>query len=334
MFGWLFARLPAAVYTAHAMTKKLFLLFIAAFCSVPGSLPGSLLISAQCCPEKPAAEKKEVLWQKLQEEIRTVDQRLDGVMGLAVEDLTSGEKFFIHGDEIMPQASSIKITVLANLYLQAQQGKLKLTDEYIVRKEDLVDGSDIMLGLTPGVTRLTLRDLATMMVAVSDNSATNVLIRRVGMENVNAMLENMGLHATKLRRQMMDLKAAGEGRENISTPREMMTLLETIYRGKLLNKEMTADFLKMLSTHKESSLLQGLPDDVVAANKPGELEAVRNDSGIVMVKNRPYILCVMTTYLKDEKEGSAAIRKISALAYSYFDRVSRASEYGRVVSPK
>jgi beta-lactamase class A len=91
----------------------------------------------------------------------------------------------------MPQASSIKIAVLANLYFQAQQGKLKLTEEYVVRKEDLVPGSDILLGLTPGVTRLTLRDLATMMVAVSDNSATNVLIRRVGMDNVNAMLDSL-----------------------------------------------------------------------------------------------------------------------------------------------
>src|ERR1041385_2641060 len=308
------------------MTKGIFLPVFLILCSVSAT--------AQCCPEKPAAEKRQALWQKLQEELRSVDQHLDGVMGLAVKDLTSGETFFIHGDEIMPQASSIKIAVLANLYLQAQQGKLKLTDEYVVRKEDLVDGSDIMLGLTPGVTRLTLRDLATMMVAVSDNSATNVLIGRVGMENVNTMLDSLGLHATRLRRQMMDLKAAGEGRENVSTPREMMTLLETIYRGKLLNNEMTADFIKVLSTHKESSLLQGLPDDAVAANKPGELEAVRNDSGIIFVKNRPYILCVMTTYLKDEKEGSATIRRITALTYSYFDRVSRASEYGRVVSPK
>jgi len=308
------------------MIRKLALSMIAMFCGLPAM--------AQCCPEKPAAEKQQVLWQKLQEELRSVDHELDGVMGLAVKDLTSGETFFLHGDEIMPQASSIKIAVLADLYLQAQQGKLKLTDEYVVRQEDLVTGSDIMLGLTPGVTRLTLRDLATMMVAVSDNSATNVLIHRVGMENVNAMLERLGLHATRLRRQMMDLKAASEGRENVSTPREMMTLLETVYRGKLLNKEMTADFIKMLSTHKESSLLQGLPDDAVAASKPGELEAVRNDSGIIFLKNRPYILCVMTTYLKDEKDGSAAIRKISALTYSYFDRVARASEYGRVVSPK
>src|SRR5262249_2952718 len=290
--------------------------------------------SAQCCPQKPQTAKRQVLWQKLQEQIRAIDHQLDGVLALAVKDLTSGEEFFINTDEIMPQASSIKIAVLAELYREVQQGKLKLTDEYIVRKEDLVTGSDIMLGLTPGVTRLTLRDLATMMVAVSDNSATNGLIGRVGMENVNAMLESQGLHATRLRRKMMDLKAAGEGRENVATPREMMTLLETIYRGKLLNKEMTEDFLKLLSTHKESALLQGLPDDAVAANKPGELEAVRNDSGIVMVKNRPYILCVMTSYLKDEKDGSAAIRKIAALTYSYFDRVGRASDYGRVVSPK
>src|SRR5579871_1137585 len=324
------ARGSASVYTAHAMTKKLFLLFIATLCS----LPGSLTMSAQCCPQEPHIEKRQALWQKLQEEIHGVDQNLNGVMGLAIKDLTSNETFFIHPDEVMPQASSIKIAVLANLYLQAQQGKLKLTDEYVVRKEDLVDGSDIMLGLTPGVTRLTLRDLATIMVAVSDNSATNVLIGRLGMENVNAMLGSMGLNTTKLRRQMMDLKAASEGRENVSTPREMMTLLETIYRGKLLNKEMTADFMKVLGTRSESSLLQVLPDDAVAASKPGELEAVRNDSGIIFVKNRPYVLCVMTAYLKDEKEGSAAIRKISALAYSYFDRVSRASEYGRVVSTK
>jgi beta-lactamase class A len=289
---------------------------------------------AQCCPEKPSTEKRQVLWQKLQTEIRRVDEQLDGVLAVAVKDLTSGEEFLIRGDEVMPQASSIKIAVLANLYLQAQQGRLKLGDEYVVRKEDLVPGSDILLGLTPGVTRLTLRDLATVMIAVSDNSATNVLIDRLGFENVNQMLQQMGLHNTRLRRKMMDLKAASEGRENISTPREMMTLLEAIYRGKLLNTQMTDDFLKVLSTHKESSILQALPDDAIAANKPGELEAVRNDSGIVLVKNRPFILCVMTSYLKDEKEGSAAIRKIAALAYSYFDRVSRASDYGRVVSPK
>lgn len=253
-------------------------------------------------------------------------------MGVAIEDLSNSDHLFLREDEVFAQASSIKVAVLADLYLQAQEGKLKLTDLYTVQSSDLVPDSDIMGGLTPGVTRLTLRDLATMMVAVSDNSATNVLIDRVGMQNVNAMLDSLGLAHTRLRRKMMDLQAAKEGRENISTPREMMTLLAALYQGKLLNKETTADFFKMLSTNKESFIPRDLPADLKVANKPGELEAVRNDCGIVFVEGRPYVICVMTAFLRNEREGEEAISKVSLEAWRMFDRLSRATEYGRVVS--
>jgi beta-lactamase class A len=285
-------------------------------------------------PSSPTSnEKRQLLWQKLESTIHDVDQHLDGVMGVAIEDLTTGDHFFLHENEVFAQASSIKITVLAELYRQAEKGKLKLTDLYTVQTSDLVPDSDIMGGLTPGVTRITLRDLATMMVAVSDNSATNVLIDRVGMDNVNAMLDSLALSHTRLRRKMMDLKAASEGRENVSTPREMMTLLDAIYRGKVLSKESTADFFKMLSTNKSSWIPRDLPADLKIANKPGALEAVRNDSGIVFVEGRPYVICVMTAFLRDERDGEEAISKISVAAWRMFDRLSRASEYGRVVSP-
>lgn len=280
-----------------------------------------------------APSKQEVLWQKLEANISDVDHGLDGVLGVAILDLSSGQKFLLHGDDVFPQASSIKVAVLAELYRQSQAGKLKLTDLYTVQATDLVPDSTIMGGLTPGVTRITLRDLATMMIAVSDNSATNVLIDRVGMENVNALMDSLGLAHTRLRRKMMDLKAASEGRENISTPAEMMTLLEDLYRGKVLNKEMTADFFVMLSTPKNSFIPRDLPEGLKIANKPGELEGVRNDSGVVFVENRPYVICVMTTYLHRERDGEEAIAKISAAAYRMFDRLARASEYGRVVSP-
>ena len=279
------------------------------------------------------SEKQKVLWQKLDASIRDVDAHLDGVMGVAIEDLTTGDQYFLHENEVFAQASSIKITVLANLYLQGQQGKLKLTDLYTVQSSDLVPDSDIMGGLTPGVTRVTFRDLATMMVAVSDNSATNVLIDRVGMDNVNAMLDSLGLEHTRLRRKMMDLEAAKQGRENISTPREMMRLLDAIYRGKVLDKESTADFFKVLSTGKDSWIPRDLPADVKIANKPGSLEGVRNDSGIVFVEGRPYVICVMTAFLANERDGEEAISKVSLAAWRMFDRLSRASEYGRVVSP-
>jgi len=132
---------------------------------------------------------------------------------------------------------------------------------------------------------------------------------------------------------MMDLKAAGEGRENVSTPREMATLLEQLYRGKVLNTEMTDDFFKVLSTHKDSWIPRYLPEGLKIANKPGSLEGVRNDSGVIFLEHRPYIICVMTTYLRRESDGEDAIAHISQSAYRMFDRLSRASEYGRVISP-
>jgi beta-lactamase class A len=278
-------------------------------------------------------EKQQVLWQKLESTINDVDHSLDGVLGVAILDLTSGQKFLLHADDVFPQASSIKIAVLAELYRQAQQGKLKLTDVYTVKASDLVADSRIMNGLTPGVTQVTLRDLATMVVAVSDNSAANVLINRVGMENVNSLLDSLGLAHTRLRRKMMDLKAASEGRENISTPGEMMMLLESLYRGKVLNKPLTDDFFKLLSTKKNSWIPRELPEDLKVADKDGELEGVRNDSGIVFLENRPYILCVMTTYLRRERDGEEVISQISLDAYRMFDRLARAGEYGRVISP-
>jgi beta-lactamase class A len=296
----------------------------------------ALLLSAclaQTAAPGPSNGKQKVLWQKLESSIQEVDQRLDGVVGVAIEDLATGDHYFLHEDEVFAQASSIKITVLANLYLQAEQGKLKLTDLYTVQSSDLVADSYIMNGLTPGVTRVTLRDLATMMVAVSDNSATNVLIDRVGMANVNTMLDSLGLTHTRLRRKMMDLEAARQGRENISTPREMMILLGAIYRGKLLNKDSTADFFKVLSTNKDSWIPRDLPAELKIANKPGALEAVRNDSGVVFVEGRPYVICVMTAYLRNERDGEEAISKISLDTWRMFDRLSRATEYGRVVSP-
>jgi beta-lactamase class A len=290
-------------------------------------------------------QKREILWEKLAAAVSDTDKHFDGVLGVAVLDLTDGKTLLVHGDEVFPQASSIKIAVLAELYRQEQQardgagGKARLGDLYTVRKEDMVADSDIMLGLTPGVTRLSNRDLATMMVAVSDNAATNVLIDRLGMENVNAMLAGLGLKQTLLRRKMMDLNAAREGRENVATPREMMVLLEAVYRNRLFSKELTDDFTTVLATsweqnHKHSAMLRGLPAGVRAAEKPGELEGVRADSGYVFAANRPYILCMMTTYDRDEKEGEDVISRITSLTFSYFDLAGRASAYGRVISPR
>ncbi|MGA7754043.1 MAG: serine hydrolase, partial [Candidatus Sulfotelmatobacter sp.] len=91
-----------------------------------------ILLVSSCLAQSqlPSAGKQKVLWQKLEASIQDIDQHLDGVMGVAISDLTSGDHYFLREDEVFAQASSIKIAVLADLYLQAQQGKLKLTDLY------------------------------------------------------------------------------------------------------------------------------------------------------------------------------------------------------------
>jgi beta-lactamase class A len=294
----------------------------------------TIAVPPLCRAQEVAPQKERVLWQKLEATIRDEDRNLDGVLGVAILDLSTGRTLFLNADELLPTASSIKIAILAELYHQAQQGKLKLTDTYTLQSSDFVGGSGIASALTPGVTRLTLRDVAALMISVSDNSATNVIIDRIGMENINSLLDSLGLAHTRLRRKMMDVKAAAEGRENVASPREMMLLLEALYRGKVLNKPLTEDFFTLLSIHKESYLPRALPEDLRIANKPGELEGVRNDSGIVFTGTRPYVISVMTTYLRHEREGGEAIVRISAAAYSMFDRLSRASQYGRIVSTR
>jgi beta-lactamase class A len=291
----------------------------------------STFAAAQSTPPV-TPEKQRVLRTKLEETIKDVDRRLDGVVGVAILDLSNGETILYHADEVFPTASAIKVPLLAELYRQAQEGKLRLNDIYTVRAADDVEDSQIFNGLTPELTKLTLRDLAQMVAAVSDNAATNVLIDRVGMANVNALLQSLSLTKTKLQRKMMDISAAKEGRENLATPREFMMLMEDIYRGRVVNQQLTDDLLKLLATRKHSPIQTALGENVKVADKHGELDAVRCDFGVVYAPNRPFVIAVMTTYLKNDREGEDAIGEIAEAAYGYFDRVGRSSAYGRAMS--
>jgi len=279
----------------------------------------------------------DLLWKKLENRVAEIAERSDGVMGVAIVDLTDGRTILRNADRVFPAASSIKIAIQLELYRQEQEsrtgakGKAKLDDIYTFDPKDLVEDSQIMAGLTAGVTRVTNRDLAQFMVAVSDNAAANVLIDRVGRDNVNAMIRGLGFTKTTLRRKMMDLAAARRGEENVATPQEMVRLLEVIYQGKILNKELNAAFIKQLSTLKEGYLPRELPAGVQVANKPGSLEAVRTDSGVVFVPNRPFAISVMTAYDLDERAAERAISEIALAAYRYFDVHGKTSEYGRIL---
>ena len=291
-------------------------------------------------PETPHDTGGDLLWKKLEARVDDIAARLDGVMGVAILDLTDGRLLLRNADRVFPTASSIKIAVLLELYRQDQEaragakGKARLDDIYTFDPKDLVEDSQIMAGLTAGVTRVTNRDLAQFVVAVSDNAATNVLIDRVGMQNVNATLRSLGLTKTMLRRKMIDIAAARRGDENVSTPQEMTRLLEMIYKGKALNKELTDQLIKQLKTLKKDNYLSyELPADVELADKPGSLDGVRNDVGIIFAQNRPFAIAVMTAYDRDEKAAERAISEVALEAYHYFEMRGKTSEYGRILPP-
>lgn len=287
----------------------------------------------------PATTAADILWKKLENRVDETINRSDGVIGAAILDLTDGRLIARNAEKIFSTASSIKLAILLELYRQDQDaragaaGKARLTDIYTFNSKDVIDDSTIMMGLTPGVTSLTNRDLAQFMIAVSDNAATNVLIDRVGKDNVNATLRSLGLIRTMLRRKMLDIAAARRGDENVATPHEMVQLLDALYREKALNKETTREFFKQLSTAKPGYLRLLLPQGVQLANKPGDLDGVRTDSGIVFASGRPFAISVMTAWVRDEQAAELAIAQISREAYLYFEMRGKTSEYGRVLPP-
>ncbi len=284
---------------------------LGAACLVLGALVLGAVVPGARVPGAAAQSTSDELKQKFAHRAEEIAARVDGVMGFAIVDLTSGERFAHLDREIFPTASTIKLAIVYELFKQVEEGRVRLDDTMVLDRGKAVGGTGVLADL--GTPSLSIHDYAVLMVRLSDNTATNVLIDRLGMEKIAQRMQTLGLTATKLRRHMMDTAAARRGDENVSTPAELARLLETLNR--------IPDAIALLKKSKESRLRRGLPSGVETADKPGELDGVRVDAGIVFANNRPYVLCVMTTFLKDETEGEHAIEDLSRAAYEYFSRL-------------
>ncbi|MGH9144135.1 MAG: serine hydrolase [Vicinamibacterales bacterium] len=258
---------------------------------------------------------------KFEKRVQEIAARVDGVVGYSIVDLTSDERLGHLEGTTFPTASAIKLAIVYELFKQAAESKVRLDEQVTLDRRQAVGGTGVLVEM--GRPTLSIRDYAVLMVTLSDNTATNVLIDRLGMDKIDSRMRGLGLNGTRLRRHMMDGAAARRGDENVSTPDELVQLLRAM-------NDTMPDAIALLKKPKENRLRKGLPEGVASADKSGELEGVRVDAGIVFAKNRPYALCVMTTFLKDESEGERAIEEISRVAYEYFSRLGAGGVLGRL----
>ncbi|MEN9818116.1 MAG: hypothetical protein RLZ32_1996 [Gemmatimonadota bacterium] len=254
--------------------------------------------------------------------------RTPGIVGIAVADLTSGERFTVHETFAFPQGSAIKIPILVELFRQAEAGRIQLEERVPVRSADQVGGTGVAQWFGDGTSLLSWRDLATLMIVLSDNTATNLLIDRLGMASVNATMAALGAGDVRLQRLMIRPLSSARGEENLATPAGALTVLERLHRCALPMSRARCDDLRRILEHpKDGALPASVPAGVRVAWKPGSVEGVETAWGIVALPGRPYALAVMTTY-GDAAPGQQAIRAVADAAYEHFRRVARASGYG------
>lgn len=271
----------------------------------------------------------DALAARLSERLSAIARGLDGVMGYAVVDLETGHRIATLADTPFPTASSIKIAILYELARQADEGRIALDEPHPVPTAARVGGSGILQHLT--MPALTPRDLAMLMIVLSDNTATNILIDLVGREAVNTRMEALDLPTIRLRRKMMDAAAQRRGEQNTASPGDLAGLLARIHAGHGLSPRGRAFVVDTLAAPKSSPLLRGLPPGVRAASKPGSLPGVRADAGLVLLERRPYVLAVMCTYLQDDADGERAIEAVSRAVHAYFERRARAGAHGETL---
>jgi len=273
---------------------------------------------------QPPPNVEALLEAKLLDRIRALDTATDGVLGMYAIDLEAGRTFGYHAETVFPQASSIKIPIMMEVFRQAREGTLPLDRPVGLQPNELVGGSGhLHLQLRNGPLTLTVLDLVKAMIATSDNTATNKVISLVGMANVNALLDRLGFRQTRLRRIMIDAEAAARNDENVSTPQEMGRLTELLYRGKAVDADSSARMIEILKL-PEADFRKTIPANVPVAAKPGGLTGVHTETGIVFVKGRPFVLSVAGTFLG----GGNPVPAVAKLVYEHFATLAKSNKYG------
>lgn len=244
----------------------------------------------------------------LGEQIKLKTAGFSGKVSLYAKNLDTGTTCTLGGDQPVRTASTIKLPIMIEVFWEVAEGKVKFSEGITNSPEEKVSGSGIMQDLSDGDV-LPLRDLVTLMITLSDNTATNLILNRIGGNAVNARMAGLGLKNTRVMRKILgdgnklkptpsgvtdegakpENKQWGLGR---SSPQEMVQLLEKLYRGELVSKPASAEMIEILKKQRDHNGIARDIKDAVVANKSGALDALRSDVGIVYTAHGPIAIAI------------------------------------------
>lgn len=253
--------------------------------------------------------------EPLADRIAALTKNFRGTVYLYAKNLTTGREFDLAGDTKVRTASTIKLPILCALESLVAAGKVKWDEKIVLKPEDKVSGSGVLGSLTDG-TDLTVRNLATLMIIVSDNTATNLILDRITADAVNDYLDTIGLTQTRSNRKVRGdgtklaapsgWSKAGQIEENkrfglgVSTPREMVKLLELLHQGKMVSPAASKDVIEILKLQQfKTGIGRHTPEAVTVASKSGSLDALRSDVGIAYTKAGPIAIAITVDGMPD-----------------------------------
>lgn len=217
-------------------------------------------------------------------------ENLPGHLGFYYKNLKSGFTFGVRQEEAYLAASVIKLPIFLHVLTEAASGALSMEEKLTVTEASKMPGCGA-LKLMAGEFQVDIASACRLMIDISDNTATNLLIRRFGIDALNEAFRRMGLEKTVLRRYLFDSEASARGLENTVSPAEMGMLLEKIYRGEFVNSQVSRQALDVLLGQQICHKLEGkLHGAVDVAHKTGEDENLSNDVGLVLAEE-PFVLC-------------------------------------------
>ncbi len=256
-------------------------------------------------------------WDALDAVLKQEIRRFRGDAGVVVVDFTTGFRFAHQPDKAFAAASVVKVAIMAACLQAAEEGKLSLDDPVTLRPADIVSGSGVLKALPAGSVVPT-RELMEVMIARSDNTATNLLLGRLGMDYVNAYFAHAGLTNTRLDRVMMDFSKRDQGVENVTTAADTARILERFYRGQVVSPEASAMGIEWLKQQTIRDRIRArLPHDTVVAHKTGLERYVCHDAGIVMTERGDFLICVLTKTQAGSPQAKAFIGRLTRYVYDY-----------------